>query len=52
MCSQTFTNRATLLRHYAAKHQEPLFNFKCDKCSIFFKTKWSLSTHKSKYHRD
>lgn len=39
-------------RHKLAKHSEHKVSYSCVMCNAVFKTKWSLSTHKSKYHRD
>ncbi|KOC63294.1 hypothetical protein WH47_04743 [Habropoda laboriosa] len=52
-CGVTFTTQHALLRHITSKHEEPQSSTAyCNICQRFFKTKWSLATHNSKYHRN
>ncbi|XP_076666792.1 uncharacterized protein LOC143368197 isoform X8 [Andrena cerasifolii] len=52
-CGVTFTTQHALLRHITSKHEEPRSSTAyCSICQRFFKTKWSLATHNSKYHRN
>lgn len=51
LCQHTFNTLPILSRHIAAKHQKQDSIFFCDKCNRYFKTKWSLSTHNSRYHK-
>ena len=52
-CGVTFTTQHALLRHITSKHEEPRSSTAyCNICQRFFKTKWSLATHNSKYHRN
>ncbi|KZC06377.1 Broad-complex core protein isoform 6 [Dufourea novaeangliae] len=52
-CGITFTTQHALLRHVTSKHEEPRTSTAyCNICKRFFKTKWSLATHTSKYHRN
>jgi NMD protein affecting ribosome stability and mRNA decay len=39
-------------RHQLSKHNDQKTTFVCSICNAVFKTKWSMSTHKSKYHRE
>ncbi|XP_034948004.1 longitudinals lacking protein, isoforms H/M/V-like isoform X4 [Chelonus insularis] len=52
ICNINFTTQHALLRHTASKHKssEVIAAF-CNICQRFFKTKWSLATHNSRYHR-
>lgn len=50
-CQRTFTSASALRRHNLSKHSNIGVKFKCDVCSMSYKTKWSLSTHISRYHR-
>uniref|UniRef100_A0A182N4Y9 BTB domain-containing protein n=1 Tax=Anopheles dirus TaxID=7168 RepID=A0A182N4Y9_9DIPT len=50
-CRRTFCSMNALKRHRQCKHQALLHSYRCAQCDARFKTKWSLSTHKSKYHR-
>ncbi|XP_053669123.1 transcription factor GAGA-like [Anopheles marshallii] len=50
-CRRTFCSINAMKRHRQAKHLELPTSYACAKCDARFKTKWSLSTHKSKYHR-
>uniref|UniRef100_A0A182WCZ6 BTB domain-containing protein n=1 Tax=Anopheles minimus TaxID=112268 RepID=A0A182WCZ6_9DIPT len=50
-CRRTFCSINAMKRHRQAKHLELPFSYECAMCDARFKTKWSLSTHKSKYHR-
>ncbi|XP_052900366.1 modifier of mdg4-like [Anopheles moucheti] len=50
-CRRTFCSINAMKRHRQAKHLELSTSYACAKCDARFKTKWSLSTHKSKYHR-
>lgn len=50
-CVRKFTSHAALKRHIESKHTQNLVTFSCDLCSKPFKTKWSLSTHTSRFHR-
>lgn len=51
-CGVTFATQHALLRHVTSKHEEVRTSTAyCSICHRFFKTKWSLSTHNSKYHR-
>nr|XP_033324198.1 protein abrupt-like isoform X23 [Megalopta genalis] len=52
-CGISFTTQHALLRHITSKHEEtrPSTAY-CNICERFFKTKWSLATHNSKYHRN
>ncbi|XP_076657232.1 uncharacterized protein LOC143361586 isoform X13 [Halictus rubicundus] len=52
-CGITFTTQHALLRHITSKHEESRTSTAyCNICQRFFKTKWSLATHNSKYHRN
>ncbi|XP_053678632.1 modifier of mdg4 [Anopheles nili] len=50
-CRRTFCSMNAMKRHRQAKHSDSQDSFLCALCDARFKTKWSLSTHKSKYHR-
>lgn len=50
-CRRTFCSINAMKRHRQAKHLELPSSYECAMCDARFKTKWSLSTHKSKYHR-
>ncbi|XP_050082928.1 broad-complex core protein isoforms 1/2/3/4/5-like [Anopheles aquasalis] len=50
-CRRSFCSASALKRHQQAKHSSIQTLFTCALCEARFKTKWSLSTHKSKYHR-
>ncbi|XP_049291895.1 protein bric-a-brac 1-like [Anopheles funestus] len=50
-CRRTFCSINAMKRHRQAKHLELSSSYECAMCDARFKTKWSLSTHKSKYHR-
>ncbi|XP_067007246.1 protein bric-a-brac 2 isoform X2 [Anabrus simplex] len=52
LCQHTFNTLPILARHIAAKHQKQESVFSCTKCNRYFKTKWSLSTHNSRYHKN
>lgn len=51
MCTRKFTSNAALKRHTESKHSGNLVSFLCIVCKKSFKTKWSLSTHTSRFHR-
>ncbi|XP_043275555.1 protein bric-a-brac 2-like isoform X4 [Venturia canescens] len=52
LCGVTFTTQHALLRHIASKHEStPGDAAYCEICLRSFKTKWSLATHNSRYHR-
>lgn len=52
-CGVTFTTQHALLRHITSRHEESQSSTAfCNICQRFFKTKWSLATHNSKYHRN
>lgn len=51
-CHRQFCSMNAMKRHKLAKHGEHKVSYSCVMCNAMFKTKWSLSTHKSKYHRD
>ncbi|XP_053665097.1 protein abrupt [Anopheles marshallii] len=50
-CRRTFCSMNAMKRHRQAKHFALQDSYVCAMCDARFKTKWSLSTHKSKYHR-
>ncbi|XP_022189938.2 protein tramtrack, beta isoform isoform X1 [Nilaparvata lugens] len=50
-CDRTFNTLPILERHIAARHQLQEEMFFCSVCARYFKTKWSLSTHNSRYHK-
>uniref|UniRef100_A0A2M4AIN9 Uncharacterized protein n=1 Tax=Anopheles triannulatus TaxID=58253 RepID=A0A2M4AIN9_9DIPT len=50
-CRRTFCSTNAMKRHQQAKHSNTQTSYVCAFCEARFKTKWSLSTHKSKYHR-
>ncbi|XP_058176650.1 longitudinals lacking protein, isoforms H/M/V [Anopheles ziemanni] len=50
-CRRSFCSMNAMKRHRQAKHSNSQDSFTCLLCEARFKTKWSLSTHKSKYHR-
>ncbi|XP_040172780.1 protein abrupt-like isoform X1 [Anopheles arabiensis] len=50
-CRRTFCSMNAMKRHRQAKHFALQDSYVCAMCEARFKTKWSLSTHKSKYHR-
>uniref|UniRef100_A0A182QYI9 C2H2-type domain-containing protein n=1 Tax=Anopheles farauti TaxID=69004 RepID=A0A182QYI9_9DIPT len=50
-CRRTFCSMNAMKRHRQSKHVTLMDSYVCALCSACFKTKWSLSTHKSKYHR-
>ncbi|XP_049800753.1 protein bric-a-brac 2-like isoform X8 [Schistocerca nitens] len=51
ICQSSFNTFAIISRHIAAKHRVQSRIFMCEKCNRYFKTKWSLSTHNSRYHK-
>ncbi|KAL1400002.1 hypothetical protein pipiens_007789 [Culex pipiens pipiens] len=51
-CHRQFCSMNAMKRHKLAKHGDNKVSYSCAMCNAIFKTKWSLSTHKSKYHRD
>lgn len=51
-CQRQFCSMNAMKRHTLAKHGDNKVSYSCIMCNAIFKTKWSLSTHKSKYHRD
>ncbi|XP_058823600.1 longitudinals lacking protein, isoforms H/M/V-like isoform X2 [Topomyia yanbarensis] len=51
-CHRQFCSMNAMKRHKLAKHGDNKVSYSCVMCNAVFKTKWSLSTHKSKYHRD
>lgn len=50
-CSKTFTSASALRRHNMSKHLQLGVKYQCSICAMQYKTKWSLSTHISRYHR-
>lgn len=52
VCGRKLQTIAALKRHTASKHSSRLSKHDCTKCNKSFKTKWSLSTHNSRFHRD
>lgn len=50
-CQRTFTSASALRRHTMSKHSDIGVKYQCNVCSMSYKTKWSLSTHISRYHR-
>lgn len=50
-CQRTFTSASALRRHVMSKHSNLDVKYQCNVCSMSYKTKWSLSTHISRYHR-
>ncbi|XP_063706735.1 zinc finger and BTB domain-containing protein 44-like isoform X3 [Culicoides brevitarsis] len=50
-CNRTFTSASALRRHTMSKHSNIGVKYQCNVCSMSYKTKWSLSTHISRYHR-
>lgn len=51
VCMKTFTSASALRRHNMSKHLQLGVKFACSICGMQYKTKWSLSTHISRYHR-
>lgn len=51
ICLRKFMSTAALKRHNESKHTEQQEVFGCVLCLKSFKTKWSLSTHTSRFHR-
>lgn len=51
LCARKFTSHAALKRHTESKHTHSNINYVCNVCDKSFKTKWSLSTHTSRFHR-
>lgn len=51
MCAKSFTSASALRRHNMSKHSQLGVKFQCNICGMQYKTKWSLSTHISRYHR-
>lgn len=51
MCAKSFTSASALRRHNMSKHSQLGVKFQCTTCGMQYKTKWSLSTHISRYHR-
>lgn len=43
---------AALKRHVECRHNNIQESYSCANCQTVFKTKWSLSTHNSRYHRN
>lgn len=53
ICKRKLNSPNALRRHVASKHSKIIGKeFDCSVCSKSFKTKWSLSTHNSRFHRD
>uniref|UniRef100_A0A2M4BI52 Uncharacterized protein n=1 Tax=Anopheles marajoara TaxID=58244 RepID=A0A2M4BI52_9DIPT len=50
-CRRSVSSANAMKRHHQAKHSSTQTSFICPICEARFKTTWSLSTHKSKYHR-
>lgn len=51
VCAKTFTSASALRRHTMSKHSALSVKYACSTCGMSYKTKWSLSTHISRYHR-
>lgn len=53
-CKRRFTSSAALKRHFQSKHSlmKETGKHTCEYCKTSFKTKWSLATHKSRFHRE
>ncbi|XP_055304441.1 uncharacterized protein LOC129569549 [Sitodiplosis mosellana] len=51
MCNRTFTSIAAKRRHMASRHSQIKHMISCKTCGKEFKTKWSLATHVSRFHR-
>ncbi|KNC28653.1 Broad-complex core protein isoforms 1/2/3/4/5 [Lucilia cuprina] len=53
ICKRKLNSPNALRRHIASKHSKIMGKeFDCSVCHKGFKTKWSLSTHNSRFHRD
>ncbi|XP_013105216.2 modifier of mdg4 isoform X1 [Stomoxys calcitrans] len=53
ICKRKLNSPNALRRHIASKHSKIMGKeFECAVCNKSFKTKWSLSTHNSRFHRD
>jgi hypothetical protein len=53
MCDCSYARLLNLTRHVMAKHTQKDENmFTCYNCQRWFKTKWSLATHNSRYHKN
>ncbi|XP_061399412.1 modifier of mdg4-like [Musca vetustissima] len=53
ICKRKLNSPNALRRHIASKHSKIMGKeFDCAVCNKSFKTKWSLSTHNSRFHRD
>ncbi|XP_031625351.1 modifier of mdg4-like isoform X2 [Contarinia nasturtii] len=50
-CNRTFTSIAAKRRHMASRHSQIKQLISCKTCGKEFKTKWSLATHVSRFHR-
>lgn len=52
-CKRRLQSMNALRRHIASRHSEiQSKEYECFICMKNFKTKWSLSTHNSRFHRD
>ncbi|TDG40088.1 hypothetical protein AWZ03_013489, partial [Drosophila navojoa] len=52
-CKRRLQSMNALRRHIASRHSEiQSKEHECFICMKNFKTKWSLSTHNSRFHRD
>lgn len=51
ICLKTFTSASAMRRHTMSKHSALNVKYQCSICGMSYKTKWSLSTHISRYHR-
>lgn len=51
VCNRKLQSVSALRRHMASKHSIVSKKHDCSMCKKSFKTKWSLSTHNSRFHR-
>lgn len=51
ICNRKVTSISALNRHRESKHSKSIESCICRICHKQFKTKWSLSTHTSRFHR-
>ncbi|XP_055378328.1 protein bric-a-brac 1-like [Condylostylus longicornis] len=52
ICNRQLQSISAYRRHNASKHGQKSEKYNCLSCEKSFKTKWSLSTHNSRFHRN